>query len=61
MKSALIFTGISLLATAVRGSVVVHELRAAGGYVPNPRVLQSFTSYSGCGSPGKPRELRSTR
>ena len=53
MKSALILTAISLLTAAVRGSVVELELRAADGYVQNPSGTASFTSYSGCSSPGK--------
>ncbi len=61
MKSTLILTAISLLAAAVRGSVVELEPRATGGYVQNPAGTASFTFYSGCSSPGKQRELRSTR
>ncbi|KAI9464419.1 endoglucanase V-like protein [Lactarius psammicola] len=50
MKSTLILTAISLLATAVRGSVVELEPRD-GGYVQNPSGTASFTFYSGCSAP----------
>jgi hypothetical protein len=63
MKSALILAAISLLAAAVHGSVVEHKPRqqGAGDYVQNPAGTASFTSYSGCGQPGKQRESHSTR
>jgi len=52
MKSAsIIFIIITLLAAAVRGSVLEVERRATGGYVQNPSGTASFTYYSGCGSP----------
>ncbi|KAF8261639.1 endoglucanase V-like protein [Lactarius quietus] len=51
MKSASIFIIISLLAAAVRGSVLEVERRATDGYVQNPSGTASFTYYSGCGSP----------
>ena len=61
MKSTLILAAISLLSGAVHGSVVELETRATGGYVQNPSGTASFTSYSGCGTPGKQRESLSTR
>ena len=60
MKSASVLTVISLLAAAVRGSVVDLDLRATDGYVQNPSGTASFTYYAGCGSPGKQCELRYT-
>ncbi|KAH9024601.1 endoglucanase V-like protein [Lactarius hengduanensis] len=51
MKSAFILTAISLLATAVHGSVVELEPRATGGYIQNPSGTASFTFYSGCSPP----------
>ena len=60
MKSASALTVISLLAAAVRGSVVELDLRATDGYVQNPSGTASFTYYAGCGSPGKQCELGHT-
>ncbi|KAH9032426.1 hypothetical protein EDB85DRAFT_2145547 [Lactarius pseudohatsudake] len=51
MKFSFILTAISLLATAVHGSVVELEPRATGGYIQNPSGTASFTSYSNCSSP----------
>ena len=62
MKSALILTAIiSLLTTAVHGSVLGLEPRATGGYVQNPSGSASFTSSPGCSSPGEQHESHSTR
>jgi hypothetical protein len=62
MKSVLVLTAISLLTAAVHGSVVEPQPRDGdGGYVQNFAGTASFTSYSGCGQPGKQRESHSAR
>ena len=53
MKSVHVLISPFLLAAAVRGSALL-ESRTQGDYVLNPSGNASFTSYSGCGTPGKP-------
>ena len=58
MKSGLILTTITLLATAVHSSVAELEPRATGGYLQNAQGTASFTQHTGCSRPGK--QTRST-
>lgn len=52
MKSAFLAISSFLLIAAVHGSAVL-EARTQGDYVQDASGDASFTSYSGCGTPGK--------
>ena len=47
------FVAVATLASCLS----VTDKRATGGYVQNPSGTASFTQYTGCNQPGRPRPM----